>query len=369
MSVLEFYVCVVFLPFLILGQDAVLQPPAAPPATTTIPPTNEIDYKKLFDEVHAQRQILDSITRTLNPVAEALRKLDSASAKSEETFRTISSLRENIRKIETLVEQVPQKVAEVEASTSKQDEFHTSLTSKLNSLQTTLTSKQQTSLDDLQSRLATISEHTKGLEQLNKVQKNSAKQTELLEKLLSNQETILQNQNKIIVKLAKNWSDTVELYYWKFLNATHEVTQFFSDAISGKKGTAGASLKKTTSALLNQAGALAAKVSSQGQDYVVKFHGELSSYLKQAGIPEPYHVYAATSILTLPLSLFALLIVTVTFKMLRILGSIIFYPCYCCFRRRSRPTEDVESKKRKSSEVATTTTTQPPGKKQNTARK
>jgi len=175
----------------------------------------------------------------------------------------------------------------------------------------------------------------------------------------------LKNQNKIIGKLDKTLAETLDLYYVKLRNGTHEVVKFFSDLFSSKKGSAGANLKKSAGAFLSQTGAFAAKASSQGQEYVVKYHGELSNYLKQAGVPEPYHWYAATSILTIPLSLFALLIVSLTFKILRLLGSIIFYPCYCCFRRRSRPVEEGESKKRKSSEVEKdlTASSKPPGKK------
>jgi len=139
-------------------------------------------FKKVLAEVEASRQLLDQISRVLHPMTDGLRKLDSAATKSQETLQSISSLSGNIREIKTLVENVPQRVAESEAAfTSKQGDFQTSLTSQLTSLQT-LVKDQQTVLNDLRSKLATISENPKGLEQLTKAQKSSAKQTELLEK-------------------------------------------------------------------------------------------------------------------------------------------------------------------------------------------
>jgi len=158
------------LTFFVTAQDAP-SPPAA----------NAGD--RVLAEVEAQRQILDHVSRVLDqlPVAEGLRKLDAANAKHQESLQTISALSENIRKVENLVDQIPRRVVEAEESTSKQGDFQASLTSQLTSLQT-LVKNQQSSLDDLRSKLATISEHTKGLEQLTKVQKSSAKQTELLEK-------------------------------------------------------------------------------------------------------------------------------------------------------------------------------------------
>lgn len=371
---IKFFVLHVFLVFSIIAQDIPSTAPAASTGSTTlIPPTGEKtlaegELKKVLAEVEASRKILDTISRTLNAVPDSLRKLDSAATRSQETLQTISSLSENIKKIENLVEHVPQKVAEVEASSSKkQGDYQTSLTSQLSALQT-LVSNQQKSFEELRSTLATISEHTKGLEQLTKAQKGNAKQTELLEKILSNHDVIFKNHQKIISKLDKTLGETFQGYYEKLRNGTQDASQFFSDAISGKKGTAGANLKKSASTLLTQAGGFATKASGQGQALVIKYHGELSQHLKQFGVPDPYNVYAATAILTIPLSLLALLIVSMTFQIVRILVSIIFYPCYCCFRRRSRPSEDGESKKRKSSEVErdSMASSKPPGKKQNT---